>query len=67
MLPNKLFFGENENDENEGDKRVFKHNKLNENKDDVEMKKNEGMFGNKSILDEEKWMKVKMRRTTCPG
>ncbi len=40
MLPNKLFFGESENDENEGDKRVLKHNKLNENKDDVEMKKN---------------------------
>ncbi len=31
--------------------------KLDESKDSVKMKKNE------SILDEEKWMKVKMRRT----
>jgi hypothetical protein len=37
--------------------------KLDESKDYVKMKKNESMFGSKSLLDEEKWMKVKMRRT----
>jgi hypothetical protein len=47
----------------EEEESVLKHNKLDESKDDVKMKKNESMFGSKSIMDEEKWMKVKMRRT----
>jgi len=37
--------------------------KLDESKDYVKMMKNESMFGSKSLLDEEKRMKVKMRRT----
>jgi len=37
--------------------------KLAESKDSIKMKKNESMFGSKSLLDEEKWMKVNMRRT----
>jgi hypothetical protein len=47
---------------NEEDERVLKHKKLDERKDDVKMKKNESMFRSESILDEEKWMKVRRTR-----
>ncbi len=67
MLPSKFFSVKVKMMKNEEDKRVLKHKnwmkKLDESKDDVKMKKNESMFGSKSILDEEKWMKAKMRRT----
>jgi hypothetical protein len=53
---------------NEEDERVLKHNKMDERKDDVKMKKNESMFESDRILDEDKWMKVKMRRSrACTG
>ncbi len=64
MLPTKFVLGKVKMMIIEEEESVLKHKKLDESKDDVKLKKNESMFGSKSILDEEKWMKVKMRRTT---
>ncbi len=65
MLPTNFVLGKVTMMKIEEEESVLKHKKLDESKDDVKVKKNESMFGSKSILDEEKWMKVKMRRTTC--
>jgi len=68
MLPGKKNLGGSENDKKWRGWKSFKSikywmKKLDESKDYVKMMKNESMFGSKSLLDEEKWIKVKMRRT----
>ncbi len=68
MLPSKKILRGSENDKKWRGWKSFKSiknwmKKLDDSKDDVKMKKNESMFGSKSLLDEEKWMKVKVRRT----
>jgi hypothetical protein len=56
MLPTKFVLGKVKMMKIEEEESVLKHKKLDESKDDVKLKKNESMFGSKSILDEEKWI-----------